>query len=87
MSIENVKTVAVIGAGVMGQQIAMNTAIKGREAGFRVLLCDSFAAAAEKAAVWADQYLAGRVKKGRRMKRKAGSSSARTWTPAPKKPA
>ena len=38
MSIENVKTVAVIGAGVMGQQIAMNTAIKGREAGFRVLI-------------------------------------------------
>ena len=50
MTIDDIRTVAVIGAGVMGQQIAMNTAIKGREAGFRVLLCDSFAAAAEKAA-------------------------------------
>ena len=77
MSIENVKTVAVIGAGVMGQQIAMNTAIKGREAGFRVLLCDSFAAAAEKAAVWADQYLAGRVKKGRLTQEEADEVKSR----------
>ena len=77
MSIENVKTVAVIGAGVMGQQIAMNTAIKGREAGFRVLLCDSFAAAAEKAAVWADQYLEGRVKKGRLTQEEADEAKSR----------
>ena len=77
MSIEKVKTVAVIGAGVMGQQIAMNTAIKGREAGFRVLLCDSFAAAAEKAAAWADQYLAGRVKKGRLTQEEADEAKSR----------
>lgn len=65
MKIEDVKTVVVVGAGVMGQQIAMNTAIKGRASGYQVILCDSFPAAVEKAQVWADQYLDGRVAKGR----------------------
>ena len=65
MKIEDVKTVVVVGAGVMGQQIAMNTAIKGRASGYQVILCDSFPAAVEKAQAWADQYLDGRVAKGR----------------------
>lgn len=47
MKIEDVKTVVVVGAGVMGQQIAMNTAIKGRASGYQVILCDSFPAAVE----------------------------------------
>ena len=34
MKAENIKTVAVIGAGAMGQQIAMNTALNGREKGY-----------------------------------------------------
>ena len=45
MKAENIKTVAVIGAGAMGQQIAMNTALNGREKGYKVILCDSFPAA------------------------------------------
>ena len=65
MKIEDVKTVVVVGAGVMGQQIAMNTAIKGRASGYQVILCDSFPAAVENAQAWADQYLDGRVAKGR----------------------
>ena len=65
MKAEDVKTIAVIGAGAMGQQIAMNTAIKGLSSGYRVILCDSFPAALEKAEKWADSYLAGRVAKGR----------------------
>ena len=65
MKIEDLKTIVVIGAGVMGQQIAMNTAIKGRSSGYQVILCDSFPAAVEKAKAWADQYLAGRIAKGR----------------------
>ena len=65
MKIEDLKTIVVIGAGVMGQQIAMNTAIKGRASGYQVILCDSFPAAVEKAQAWADQYLDGRVAKGR----------------------
>ena len=33
MRAEELKTIVVIGAGIMGQQIAMNTAIKGRASG------------------------------------------------------
>ena len=61
MKAEEGKTIAVIGAGAMGQQIAMNTAIKGLSSGYRVILCDSCPAALEKAEKWADSYLAGRV--------------------------
>lgn len=65
MRIEDVKTVAVIGAGAMGQQIAMNTALNGRAQGYTVYLCDSFPAAIEKAKKWTADYLTGRVTKGR----------------------
>ena len=65
MNIEQLKTVVVIGAGAMGQQIAMNTALNGRKEDYKVILCDSFPAALEKAQVWAANYLAGRVTKGR----------------------
>ena len=65
MRAEELKTIVVIGAGIMGQQIAMNTAIKGRASGYQVILCDRFPAAVEKAQAWADKYLAGRVAKGR----------------------
>lgn len=65
MKIEDVKTVVVVGAGVMGQQIAMNTALNGRDAGYQVILCDTYPPAIEKATAWAKQYLAGRVAKGR----------------------
>lgn len=65
MRIEDVKTIAVIGAGAMGQQIAMNTALNGRAQGYKVYLCDSFPAAIEKASKWSADYLTGRVAKGR----------------------
>lgn len=65
MNAEKIKTVAVIGAGAMGQQIAMNTALNGRSYGYRVILCDSYKPAVEKAGKWAEDYLAGRVLKGR----------------------
>ncbi len=77
MSTSKISTVAVIGAGVMGQQIAMNTAMRGREAGYRVLLCDSMEAAAEKAKAWAETYLAGRVKKGRLTEEEAAEVKSR----------
>ena len=41
MNSQDLKTIAVIGAGAMGQQIAMNTAINGRKLGYNVILCDS----------------------------------------------
>lgn len=65
MRAEEISTVVVIGAGAMGQQIAMNTVLNGREQGYRVILYDSFPAALEKARTWAQEYLAGRVAKGR----------------------
>lgn len=65
MNSQDLKTIAVIGAGAMGQQIAMNTAINGRKLGYNVILCDSFEKAVEKASAWADTYLKGRVEKGR----------------------
>ena len=49
MKIDELKTVVVIGAGAMGQQIAMNTALNGRKHNYKVILCDSFPAALEKA--------------------------------------
>ena len=65
MKIDELKTVVVIGAGAMGQQIAMNTALNGRKHNYKVILCDSFPAALEKAEKWAGEYLPGRVAKGR----------------------
>ncbi|MCI8453037.1 MAG: 3-hydroxyacyl-CoA dehydrogenase family protein [Lachnospiraceae bacterium] len=76
MKIEDIKTIAVIGAGVMGQQIAMNTAINGRAFGYQVILCDSFAQAVDKAGAWARDYLAGRVKKGRLTEEEAAQVQA-----------
>lgn len=65
MRAEEISTVVVVGAGAMGQQIAMNTVLNGREQGYRVILYDSFPAALEKAKTWAQEYLAERVAKGR----------------------
>ena len=62
---KQIKTVAVIGAGAMGQQIAMSAALYGRSCGYRVFLCDSFPAAIEKADKWTKEYLKGRVAKQR----------------------
>lgn len=77
MNIEQVKTVVVVGAGAMGQQIAMNTALNGREKGYEVILCDSFPAAVEKATKWCADYLAGRVAKGRITQEVADEVTAR----------
>lgn len=56
-----IKNVVVIGAGRMGRQIAMNTAIHG----YQVVLHDSAQRVLQDAAAWAEDYLAGRVAKGR----------------------
>ena len=76
MKAEDIKTVVVIGAGAMGQQIAMNTVLNGRAQGYKVILCDSFPAAIEKAEKWAADYLAGRVEKGRLTQEEADGAAA-----------
>lgn len=58
---EKIHNVCVIGAGVMGRQIALNGAVSG----FQVVLTDSFPAALEKAGAWAKSYLTTSVEKGK----------------------
>ena len=55
------KKCTVIGGGAMGRQIALNTAIHGYE----VVVCESFPAARESLEAWKEDYLAGRIAKGR----------------------
>ncbi len=62
MNLSDIKKVAVAGAGAMGRQIALNCAIHG----YDTYLTDSFPAALAKAEAWAkDEYLAGRIAKGK----------------------
>ncbi|NLW79620.1 MAG: 3-hydroxyacyl-CoA dehydrogenase family protein [Ruminococcaceae bacterium] len=58
---KEIKKVAVLGAGLMGKQIALNTA----QYGYDVKLYDSFPEALDAAGKWAEDYLAGRVEKGK----------------------
>ena len=53
--------VCVVGAGLMGKQIALNAALHG----YLVMLNDSIPEAAGKAEAWADEYLKGRDAKGK----------------------
>jgi len=56
-----IRNVAVIGGGLMGRQIALNTAIYP----FEVYLTDANPTVLESVRQWAEEYLAGRIKKGR----------------------
>lgn len=56
-----ISKVAIIGGGRMGRQIALNAAIHG----YDVKLTDSVADVLEDVSVWAEDYLAGRIAKGR----------------------
>ncbi len=56
-----ITTVSVIGGGLMGRQIALNNA----KYGFVSFLTDVSEDVCENARVWAEEYLAGRIAKGR----------------------
>ncbi|MBR5472234.1 MAG: 3-hydroxyacyl-CoA dehydrogenase family protein [Oscillibacter sp.] len=56
-----IRNVCVVGCGLMGRQIGMNAAV----CGYTVKLQDSFEKARENAITWAEEYLAGRLAKGR----------------------
>jgi 3-hydroxybutyryl-CoA dehydrogenase len=56
-----IRNVAVIGGGLMGRQIALNAAIYG----YQVKLTDNYAPVLTAVREWADEYLAGRIAKGR----------------------
>ena len=72
MQIENVKTIAVIGAGNMGQQIGVLCAMHG----FDTYVTDANAVQLEKAQKFAAEYLPGRVTKGRITQEEADRAAA-----------
>ncbi len=57
MRIDEVKQVAVVGAGAMGSQIAMVCAL----AGYDTSVCDAMPEAVKKAEGWAAKWLEDRV--------------------------
>ena len=74
---KNIDIVTVVGAGVMGRQIALNAAVNG----FSVRLADSFPDACSKAAKWAEEFLATSVSKGKMTRETADEALARvTYT-------
>lgn len=56
-----IKTCCVIGGGRMGRQIALNSAIHG----FSTIVYDLSSAVCEDVTKWSEEYLAGRIAKGR----------------------
>ena len=73
MKIDELKKVCVVGAGLMGRQIALNAAHRG----FMVQLTDASAEQLRAAERWADEYVAGRMQKGRWTKDEAADARAR----------
>ena len=67
------KKCTVIGGGAMGRQIALNTAIHGYEVG----VCESFPAALASLESWKEEYLSGRVAKGRMTQEQVDAVKAR----------
>jgi 3-hydroxybutyryl-CoA dehydrogenase len=61
MKIEELNKVCVGGGGLMGRQIALNSAIYGYE----TYLYDSVPGVADKVRAWAEEYMRGRVEKNR----------------------
>lgn len=65
--------ICVAGAGQMGRQIALNSAIHGH----MTTLWDEYADALESAQLWTEEYLAGRCKKGKLIQAKADEIKSR----------
>ncbi len=79
MNIDDIKNMAVIGAGNMGHQIAMLCAIHG----YKTVCTDINAEILKKAENFADTYLAGRVEKGRLTEEQAKAARERiSFTPS-----
>lgn len=71
---KEIKKVCVAGAGLMGRQIALNTALHG---GYDVTLTDSVPEALAAAGAWAEEYLAGRIAKGKLTADQVADANAR----------
>ena len=68
-----IKKVCVAGGGLMGRQIALNSAIYGYE----LYLTDKSPEVCDAVVKWADEYLAGRIEKGRLTEEQVQSTKAR----------
>lgn len=68
-----IKKVCVVGGGQMGRQIALCSAIHG----YDVSVYDSFPGVPEKVRAWADEYLAGRITKGKMTEDEVAATKAR----------
>src|SRR5439155_4406086 len=73
LKIDELKRICVVGAGLMGRQIALNAAHHG----FAVRLWDANAEQVRAAERWTDEYIAGRIEKGRWTKEEAATARAR----------
>ncbi|MHC4784027.1 MAG: 3-hydroxyacyl-CoA dehydrogenase family protein [Planctomycetota bacterium] len=73
MNIDDIKNIAVIGAGNMGHQISLLCAIHG----YKTVCTDINAEILKKAENFTDTYLAGRVKKGRLTEEQAKAARER----------
>ena len=73
MKIDELRRICVVGAGLMGRQIALNAAHHG----YDVRLFDANPEQLQAAERWLDEYLAGRVEKGRWTKDEADRARAR----------
>lgn len=73
MTIDQVRTIAVIGAGNMGHQIAVLCALRG----FRTLCTDVSQEMLQRAETFADAYLPGQVRKGRLTQEQAAEARDR----------
>ncbi len=71
MKADQIKTIAIIGAGTMGRQIAMQAALCGEFSKDSVLLCCRSLESKDKVGVWADAYIQNRLLKGRINEKKA----------------
>ena len=72
MKIDELKQICVVGAGLMGRQIALNAAHHG----FAVRLWDASAEQLRAAEKWVGEYVAGRIEKGRWTKDEAAAAQA-----------
>ena len=72
MKIDELKRVCVVGAGLMGRQIALNAAHHG----FSVKLSDASAEQMSAARTWIEEYVASRIEKGRWTKEEADAAQA-----------
>lgn len=80
MTVDDVKEIAVIGAGAMGSQIAMVCAL----AGYPTRIHDASPEAMGRAQAWAKEWLDGRVAKGRLSAEQAASALLRvSFAPSP----